>query len=324
MNQDILVMIEHIRGQVSEISYMMLAAGRILAGHTGGELVALLFGHNQQLLAGDLEADTIWYTDHPNLADFTSDAYLDTLAEQIQRANPRAVLFGHSSIGMDLASGLSVRLNMPLVTQCQKVVVANGSLKFVCQICGGKLMAEGPLPEPAALLTMVPGDLSPDQGRSAVTTKIALQAAADLEEPRIKLLQYIEPESGDIDVTKESILIAVGRGLNNQDDLELVEELAESLGGAVCGSRPIVDLGWLPTSLLIGKSGKIVKPKVYLALGISGAPEHVEGFTTSDMIIAVNTDPSAPIFDVAHVGAEVDMLDLVEELIDQLEMSPVV
>jgi electron transfer flavoprotein alpha subunit len=323
MNQDILVTIEHIRGQVADISYMMLAAGRMLTEQTGGELVALLFGHNQQQLADDLEADSVWYTDHPALADFIPDAYLEVLAGQIQLASPRAVLLGHSSIGMDLASGLSVRLDLPLVTQCQKVILANGSLKFVCQMCGGKMMAEGYLPEPTALLTMVPGDLSPNQGRSAIAPEVFHQKVPELEERRFKLLQYIEPEAGDIDISKESILIAVGRGLNNQDDLELVEELAESMGGAVCGSRPIVDQGWLSTSRLIGKSGRIVEPKLYLALGISGAPEHVEGFAGSDLIIAINTDPGAPIFDIAHLGAEVDMLDLVEELIEQVELSPV-
>jgi electron transfer flavoprotein alpha subunit len=274
-------------------------------------------------LANDLGADRVWYTDHPNLADFTADAYLDVVAGQIQLASPRAVLFGHSSMGMDLASGLSARLNLPLVTQCQKITLVDDALQFVCQLCGGKMMAEGVLPEPTALLTMVPGDLSPDVGRSAVAPEVVTQEAPGLEKLRIKLLRYVEPDADDIDITQESILIAVGRGLSNKDDLELVEELAENLGGTLCASRPIVDLGWLPTSRLIGKSGRIVKPKLYLALGISGAPEHVEGFMGSDMIVAINTDPTAPIFDVAHFGAEVEMLDLVEELTDQLELTPV-
>jgi electron transfer flavoprotein alpha subunit len=323
MNQDILVTIEHIREQVTDISYMMLAAGRGLAEYTGGTLVALLLGHNQQWLANNLGADTVRYTDHPDLANFTPDAYLQVVADQILLARPRAVLFGHTSMGMDLASGLSVRLDLPLVTQCQKVILADDSLKFICQMCGGKMMAEGYLPGPTVLLTMVPGDLSPDLGRSAVGPEVSYQRVPSFEELRFKLLQYIEPDAEDIDISKESILIAVGRGLDNRDDLELVEELAKNLGGAVCGSRPIVDQGWMPTSRLIGKSGRTVKPKLYLALGISGAPEHVEGITGSEMIIAINTDPHAPIFDIAHLGAEIDLLDLVEELIDQLKLIPV-
>ena len=131
--------------------------------------------------------------------------------------------------------------------------------------------------------------------------------------------QYIEPEAGDVDISKEPILISVGRGVQTEDNIELAEELADALGGVVCASRPVVDQGWLSTTRLVGKSGMQVKPKLYLALGISGAPEHVEAITGSEMIIAINTDPAAPIFDVAQYGAEVDMLDLMETLIEQIE-----
>ncbi len=323
MNKDIFVAIEHLRDEVANISYMMLAAARMLANHTGGEVVALLFGYQQEHLAEDLEADSVWYTDHPALADFGPDTYLDLLEYQIQGAAPRALLFGHSSIGMELDSSLSARLELPLVSQCRDLVLKADSAKFVCQICGGKMMAEGYLPEPTALITMVPGDLSPELGRSTKAPQVYRQTVPEFGESRFTVRQYVEPDTADIDITKEDFLVAVGRGLQNRDDLELVEQLATTLGAAVCASRPIVDQGWLPTSRLIGKSGRIVKPKIYLALGISGAPEHVEGITGSDLIIAINTDPRAPIFEVAHLGADVDMLDLVDELNNQLELAPV-
>jgi electron transfer flavoprotein alpha subunit len=111
----------------------------------------------------------------------------------------------------------------------------------------------------------------------------------------------------------------VGRGIQQEANLESAEELASALGGAICGSRPVVDQGWLPTSLLVGKSGKSVKPKVFLAIGISGAPEHVEGITGSEIIIAINTDPAAPIFDVAKYGANVDLFELVPTLTEKLQ-----
>jgi electron transfer flavoprotein alpha subunit len=143
-------------------------------------------------------------------------------------------------------------------------------------------------------------------------------AAPALEEGRIKVTDYIEPASGDVDISKEPILIAVGRGFQNQADLELAEALAEALGGAVCASRPMVDQGWLAATRLVGKSGKKVKPQLYLTLGISGAPEHVEAITDSQLVIAVNTNPAAPIFDVAHYGAAVDMYDLLPALTEQV------
>ncbi len=143
--------------------------------------------------------------------------------------------------------------------------------------------------------------------------------APDLCGLRITLKQYIEPETGDVDITKEPILIAVGRGIAQEANLELAEELAAALGGAICASRPVIDQGWLPTSRLIGKSGISVAAKVYLAIGISGAPEHVEGITGSEVILAINTDPAAPIFDVAKYGANADLFDLVPALAERLQ-----
>jgi electron transfer flavoprotein alpha subunit len=129
------------------------------------------------------------------------------------------------------------------------------------------------------------------------------------------------PEAGDVDISKEEILISVGRGIQNQDNLELAQELADALGGVLVASRPVVDQGWLPISRLVGKSGKKVKAKLYLALGISGAPEHIEALGDSEMILAVNTDPQAPIFNVAKFGTTVDLFDLVPALTEKIQSS---
>ena len=136
---------------------------------------------------------------------------------------------------------------------------------------------------------------------------------------KVSLKDYIEPEVADVDITTQEVLIAIGRGIQTEDNIELAEELAELLGGAVCSSRPVVDQGWVDTSRMVGKSGQNVKPKLYLALGISGAPEHVEGMAGAENIIAINIDPGAPIFDIAKYGAEVDLFDLVDNLIEAVE-----
>ncbi|MGC8880154.1 MAG: electron transfer flavoprotein subunit alpha/FixB family protein, partial [Anaerolineae bacterium] len=133
--------------------------------------------------------------------------------------------------------------------------------------------------------------------------------------------QYIEPESGDVDISKEAVLVSVGRGIQNADNIEMVQELAAALGGVVSASRPVVDQGWLPTTRLVGKSGKRVKPRLYLALGISGAPEHAEAITDSQTIIAVNTDASAPIFDIARYGTTLDLFDLVPALTEKVRQA---
>ncbi|MCP4426444.1 MAG: electron transfer flavoprotein subunit alpha/FixB family protein [Chloroflexi bacterium] len=316
MNQDIFVVIEHLRGQVADISYIMLAAARALAQETGGNVVGVLLGHNAQGLADNLAADSVLYLDDAALADFTSDAYQKVLAHLIGEKEPRAVLFGNTSIGSDVAVTLSARMGLPLVSSC--LSFGDGGA-FTSQICGGKIMVEGDLPEPTALATMLPGGYKPEEGQNGQAPEIIPTDAPALDGLRVTLKNYIEPEAGDVDISQEPLLIAIGRGIQTEDNIELADELAELMGGAVCASRPIVDQGWMPTSRMVGKSGNSVKPKLYLALGISGAPEHVEGISGSDTIIAVNTDPTAPIFDVAKYGAEVDMLDLMEALIEQIE-----
>jgi electron transfer flavoprotein alpha subunit len=143
----------------------------------------------------------------------------------------------------------------------------------------------------------------------------------DLQDSRVTLKQYLVPDTSDVDISKEPLLIAVGRGIQTQDNISLAEELAEALGGVVCASRPVVDQGWLPTSRLVGKSGKAVKPKIYLMIGISGAPEHTEAITGSEVIIAINIDPAAPIFNIAKYGANVDLFDLVPVLTAEVNQA---
>jgi electron transfer flavoprotein alpha subunit len=318
MSQDIFVVIEHLQGNVLDISYIMLAAARQLSQSTSGGVTAVLLGHNAQGLAGNLAADKVLYMDHLALVEFTSDAYQTALAGLIQEQSPRVVLFGHSSIGMDIASGLSAKLGLPVVSSCYNFS-ADG--RYICQICGGKIMAEGALPGSTVLVTMVPGGYKTEQGHSTQAPAVTSIPAPTFEGLRVTLKQYIEPDTSDVDITKEKMLVSVGRGIQNKDNIELANELASALGCAVSASRPVVDQGWMPTTRLVGKSGKRVKPKIYLALGISGAPEHVEGMSDSEVIIAVNTDPNAPIFNIAKYGAVVDLLDLAPALTEKIKQA---
>lgn len=318
MNQDIYVVIEHLRGEVADISYMMLAAARVLAQGSNGRVVAVLLGNDVDELATDLAADAVLYVEHSALADFSSDAYQRVLVGLIGEHAPRAVFFGDTSIGGDVAPWLSSRLTLPLVSSCRSLRVENGALKFVSQTCGGKIMAEGDLPKPTAIVMMAPGGYKPEEGKSSKAPEINRAPAPALENLRVAMKEFIEPATGDVDISKEPILISIGRGIQNQDNIEVVEELAKALGGVVCGSRPVIDQSWLPTQRLVGKSGKSVKPKLYLAMGISGAPEHVEAITNSEMIVAVNTDPAAPIFNVANYGATVDLMDLAPALTEKI------
>lgn len=314
MSENIFVVIEHLRGQVADISYVMLAAAGDLKKHAGGEVVAVLLGHNASDLANDFAADKVLYADDPALAEFTSDAYIQALAGLIGDEQPKAVFLGSTTIGADVAGQVAARLDLPMVSSCLKI---SEDGKVVSQICGGKIMAESELADTTTVITMIPGGYKPEggQGGPPPVTDVSV-ALGDL---KVVLKEYIEPEVADVDITQENVLVAIGRGIQSEDNIELAEELAELLGGAVCASRPVVDQGWLATSRMVGKSGQSVKPKLYLALGISGAPEHVEGMAEAETIIAVNIDPGAPIFDSAKYGAEVDLFDLIDYLLEALE-----
>jgi len=321
MGNEIFLVVEHLRGQLRELSYTLAAAARAASRSGEDRVTAALLGHGAEHLADELDVDQVLYVDHPALAEFTSDAYRPVLVGLIEAHRPRAVLFGDTTIGADVAGGISARLGLPLVSGCLALWQEGAQIQYLCKVYAGKILVEGELPGPTALVTMIPGAYRPEQGRAAHPAEVKSVSAPTLEKLRVRLKGYVEPEVGDVDITREPILISVGRGIQRQDNIELAQELADALAGTVCASRPVVDHGWLPTSRLVGKSGKMVKPKLYLALGISGAPEHMEGMSESELIIGVNTDPSAPIFGIARFGVGVDVLDLLPVLSEKVRAA---
>lgn len=320
MSRDIFVLIEHLQGQVLEISFVLLAQARRLAS-PDGRVIAVLLGHQAQMLASDLAADEVLYYDHPALAEFTSEAYLKILPALVAERKPRLMLFGETTIGGEAASGLSIRSGLPLVTHCLKLTQSDGAIQYSSQIFAGKMLVEGNLPDDTTLVTMQPGAFKPEEGKSSQPPKVYPMPSPDLSDPRMKVRQVIQPVGEDVDITRLDMLVAVGRGIQQKENIELAEELAECLNSAVAGSRPVVDQGWLPISRLVGKSGKAVKPKLYLALGISGAPEHMEALGGAETIVAVNTDANAPIFNFARYGVLADILDLLPVLIEKVRQA---
>jgi electron transfer flavoprotein alpha subunit len=192
------------------------------------------------------------------------------------------------------------------------------SIQAVSQLYGGKMNVTCELGAGPCVVSVLAGSFPAADGYAdgspAVDSLPAPPTAG-----RVRFKQLIEPEAGDVDITAQEVLVAVGRGIGSKDDIEVAEELAEALDAAVAATRPLIDAGWLPKTRQVGKSGLKVSPKVYLALGVSGAPEHIEGMKSSGTIIAVNTDRSAPIFNVAHYGLVADLFDVCEELTEAVE-----
>ena len=315
MTQDIYLLIEHIQGKVSDISYIMAAAARDLSGNTGGSVVGVLLGSEAEDLKNSLAVDKVIYCDDPALSEFTSDAYKQTLKALLGEHKPRAMFFGNTTLGADVCSALAACLDLPIINSCQKV---NNDGTVISQICGGKIMLDTQIADGTTFITMIPGGYKAEAGQGGPPSEVIHFAAPDLSDLKVKLNQFIEPDTSDVDIAQEKVLIAIGRGIQTEDNIELAEELAELLGGTVCASRPVIDQGWLPTSRLVGKSGKSVKPDLYLSLGISGATEHLEGIMDSKTIIAVNSDPDAPIFDSATYGIEIDLFDFIDPLLEKI------
>lgn len=300
---NIYVVVEHFKGEVQDISFEMLGKAKEL-----GDVTAVLIG-NKELASQLGAAGKVICVDDAQLSEFNPEAYLSVLNTVVSGGNPDMVMIGNTSMGMDLAAGLSVYQNIPLLAYAADV----SSSAITSQLYGGKMNVESAI-SGRCIVSVLPGSFKADAGREGGSPTVEDMAAPDLSGVKVKFRKLIEPEGGDVDITTQDILVSAGRGIQSDENLPMVEELAAKLGGAVSCSRPIVDNKWLGKTRQVGKSGLKVKPKLYLSLGISGAPEHIEGMKEAELIIAVNTDPNAPIFDYAHYGCTADLFDLIPAL----------
>lgn len=322
MAGNIWVLAEHWRGEVSDITFECLALGREVANALGVKLEVLLMGHSVEPLAAELGvADSAIVIDHPALEVLVPDVYAAALAEAMRAKGPMTVLVPLTNVTMGVGTLAGAALGCPVVNFCKNLQVNDGRLEVSVVLYGGKMEAVVKPASSPSVLGVWPGARNPEHGRSATAPPVEDFSVTLAERQPVVFKKYLEPEAGDVDITQKEALVAVGRGIGGQENLELAEELAEALGGAVCGSRPVIDQGWLPLSRQVGKSGLTVKPKLYIAAGISGAPEHVEGIKDSELIIAINSDERAPIFNVAHYGVVGDALELLPAITEQVRAA---
>jgi len=317
MSNDVLVIAEHVNGKINEISYEMAGKARELAGKLGGQAIVLLAGNGMDAQAATFNSDVTLYVDDPALAHFNPEAYARVVEAVVAEKSPRLVMIGYTSIGMDLASWLSVKAGLPCCAYVNGLDAGGGGIVASSQVYAGRMISQAAPVGDRLIATVLAGSFPGDAGKGS-TSPQKTGPPVGLDGMKTKFVRLVLPEAGDVDITTQDKLVAVGRGFGSQDDIELAEELAEALGATVVASRPITDAGWLPKSRQVGKSGVTVKPKLYLMLGISGAPEHIEGMKDSELIIAVNTDENAPIFDYAHYGTTADLFDVAEALLELL------
>ena len=323
MSNNVLVYIEHLKGKIADVSFELLGKGREIADTLGGKVEAVLIGSQCAGLAEQLgKADRVLCVADMRLADYNPTAFKHALASVVKDTAPHLTLIGNTSMGMELASGVSAETGIPLIAYANNIRVEEGThIIATAMVYGGKLFAEAESETDQVIVSVLAGSFDAGKGRGEGASAVEeLKAPLSINGGAgVHFKRLIEPEAADVDITKQEILVSVGRGIQSADNLELVEELANALGGALSSSRPIVDNGWLPKSRQVGKSGVTVKPKLYLAVGISGAPEHLEGMKDAGTIIAINTDPNAPIFEVADYGIVADLFDVVPALTERIK-----
>ncbi len=303
--RDIFVLAEHRQGKIRDITFEMLAAGEKMAGEQDVSLAAILLGYNVKELAEDLapRASKVLVVEDEALKHFNSLPYQRVLSALHSKYQPFLTLIGHTAFGMDLAPSLSVELDSPLATDCIDFSLDGNQLKATRSVYGGKVNAYVSLRQSSShLLTIRPGSFpvkAPCEKKGGIVIEPSmLRESFDAK----RFIEYFEAPLTGEDITQAEIIVSVGQGIGGPENIPLAEEVAKNLGGVLACSRPVVDRNWLPKERQVGISGKTVKPKIYLAVGISGAFQHVTAMQGSETIIAINKDPRAPIFSIADYG----------------------
>ncbi|MDD2890627.1 MAG: electron transfer flavoprotein subunit alpha/FixB family protein [bacterium] len=318
--KNIFTLIEHRRGEIRNISFELLTKARELSEKTGGKVTALLLGHQTQTFINEIKssAHRIIVIEDEKLKDFNSEYYKTVLSNILTTEKPFLTLIGHTAFGIDIAPALGSKLNIPVSTDCIGIEIDN-NVVATRQMYGGKLNATINFKDSSQfLLTIRQGAFTVSETNlSTEVTNIPSPLKEDLAE--IKFLEYIEAATGGVDITKANIVIGIGRGVKEQENLKIIEDFAQAIGGVVGCSRPVADSGWLPKDRQVGSSGKTIKPKLYIAMGISGASQHISGMKGSETIIAINKDPNAPIFNEANYGIVDDLFKVIPALKKKIE-----
>jgi electron transfer flavoprotein alpha subunit len=312
----VLAVADHRRGALRDVSYELVTAGRDLADALGADLHVAVVSGDVDAFAADLSVagvDVIHTVDHG--AEFNHDVYVQALAALDGEVEPTVLLMPNSVNGLDYAPAVASERDLPLVTDAVDLAWDDG-LTVTREMYASKVETTVAVDADRVAVTVRGGEWPAATGTGDPAVE-PLDLSVDESRVRSRVTGFEEVGGGDVDIADADVLVSVGRGIEEEENVALVEELADALGATLSASRPIVDNGWLPKNRQVGQSGKVVTPDVYIAVGISGAVQHVAGMKGSDTIIAINTDPNAPIFDIADYGVVGDLFDVVPALTEQ-------
>jgi electron transfer flavoprotein alpha subunit len=306
----VLVVAEHLRGQVRDVTRELIAAGREL-----GPVTVAVIGSDPTALVDAVNVEGVEeiVTVEIPVGEFENDGYQAAVEALIVSRRPRVTLLGFTVNSMGYGPAVAVKLGLGFASDVHGVALEGDAVIATRSFYGSKVSAELEFPGADGMLLLLrPTAWAPAEGQgSGHVTSFEVTTAAS----RARHLELVEATaSADVDITQADFLLSIGRGIGDKENVEMFRQLAEKMGATLSVSRPLVDAGWMPASRQVGQSGKTVKPAVYLAFGISGAVQHLAGMKTSGTIIAVNTDPEAAIFNIAQYGAKADLFDVAEEL----------
>ncbi|NFN85678.1 electron transfer flavoprotein subunit alpha/FixB family protein [Clostridium sporogenes] len=324
--KNVWVIAEQRQGKITPVVIELLGEGRKIANDIGVELCAILLGHNVDNLADELiqfGADKVYYVNDPLLEKYTTDGYAKVIVDAVNNIKPEIVLIGATHIGRDLAPRIASNLDTGLTADCTKLEVdpEDKKLKQTRPAFGGNIMATIICPDNRPQMSTVrPGVMEKavrDENRKGEIIKIGTNLSKN--DIRTEVVEIVKSKKELISLTDANFIVSGGLGLGNPDGFKLLKQLADKLNGVVGSSRAAVDAGWIENSHQVGQTGTTVKPTVYIACGISGAIQHLAGMQESDIIIAINKNESAPIFEVADYGIVGDLYDVVPKLLELLE-----
>jgi len=315
---DVVAIAEHRRGELREVSHELVTAGRDIADATGGDVHLVVISGDVDSYAAQLDregVDVIHTVDYGE--EFNHDVYAQVATQLASDLDPAAILTPHSVNGLDYVPAVANTLDVPLVTDVIDLASDGEGLTATREMYGSKVETVLDLSLPA-VVTIRGGEWPPAEGTGGATVE-AYDVEIDEAAVGSEVTGFEEAGGGEVDITESDLLVSIGRGIEEEENLELIFELADALGGTLSASRPLIDNGWLPKDRQVGQSGKTVEPEVYIAIGISGAVQHVAGMKNAETIVAINTDPNAPIFDIADYGVVGDLFDVVPELMDAFQ-----
>lgn len=324
--KDVWVFIEQRQGSLQNVSIELLGEGRKIADKLGVDLCGVLLGNNISNLSKELieyGADKVYVAEDILLEQYTTDGYTTVISNMIDELKPEIVLVGATNIGRDLAPRISARVDTGLTADCTQleVDVETRTLLQTRPAFGGNLMATIVTTEfRPQMSTVRPGVMKKaDRQEGRTGEVIAIDPKLTKEDVRTEVIEVIKAAKKGVAIEEAEIIVAGGRGLGKAEGFQLIKELAEKLGGEVGASRACVDNGWIDQSHQVGQTGKTVRPKIYIACGISGAIQHVAGMHDSDVIIAINKNPEALIFKTAHYGIVGDLYKVIPAIIDEID-----